>query len=459
MNVQSTNCGTQLNNVTFESPNVHSYAKLPMALAVICVMALTLAQASGIRALIIGVLVLYLVMFILARPSDIIPLMLFFLPWSPILKIAPGTIAFSSIATLIVGVKLCKNGVIKIPKFSFLASLLLLLATLFSKLIHGYALTIDYMMFFMMVFLFPCMVYYVKDRISFENCTVFYAIGIISATVMSVLFADVSNISVYISNFQFYGTNTVRLCGFYGDPNFFATQIVSAIGCLLVLVRNKRKKTSLYIIMVAALLGCGLLSVSKTFIIATALIFVLFLLALGVNKDRRMIRTLIWCAVLITVILATGAFSEQIHMLLVRFRFTGDISSFTTGRTDLWAAYIESFMDHPVNFLIGQGYTSVFNGVPKGSHNTILQIIYQFGLVGSIVLGMWIYSFKISFAKVKKTDLLVVMFALFFTWMGLDMLYFDDFFLTIVLFTIAVQYLAGSGGTENDSQNFRNLFV
>ncbi len=450
MNDQSTNCETPLNNLGEKSNNINLHSIWQIALALMCVVALTLAQATGIKLLIVGVLVTYLLIFIFAHPSDIIPLMLFFLPWSPLLKIAPGTIAFSSIATLIVGLKLCKNSILKIPKLSIIASAAILVVTILAKLLNGYGFSADYFMFFLMIVIFPCLVHHLRELTDFEVCTVYFSIGIISATAASLLFANSSNIAVYIDSFQFYGSTTVRLCGFYGDPNFFAAQIVSAIGCLLLIIRKDKHKTPTFAIMTALLVCCGLLSVSKSFIIATAFVFILFLIALFVNKDLRLIMTIVCCVILGAIILATNIFSAQIDMLISRLVFTGDVSSFTTGRTDLWLSYISFFVQNPLDFLIGQGYTNIFNGVLRGSHSTFFQIIYQFGIIGALILILWIFSFRNSY-RGKKSDLALLLFALFFTWFGIDMLYYDDFFLTIVLLSIATDYITQNRGVKNDS--------
>ncbi len=451
MNIQLINYKRSSNNHEIKSDVIRKQTRQPIILALIVVIALTLAQALGIKPLVAVVLLMYLLVFIRANSSDVIPLILFFLPWSPLLKLAPGSIAFSSIATLIVGVKLCKNNILKIPKLSLIASIAILVVTVFSKLFNGYVFSSDYLMFFMMIVIFPCLVHDLRESTNFEFCTVCFAVGIISATLVSLLFINSSNIAVYIESFQFYNSTTVRLCGFYGDPNFFAAQIVSAIGCLLLIIRNNKHKSPIFVIMLVLLVCCGLLSVSKSFIIATALVFILFLVALFVNQDLRLIKMMACCVILVALIFATNIFSSQIDMLISRLTFTGDMSSFTTGRTDLWLSYISFFIHNPLDFLVGQGYTSVFNGVPKGSHNTLLQVIYQFGIVGSLFLILWIFSFKNSYKGVKKMDLALLLFALFFTWFGVDMMYFDDFFITIVLLSVATDYLTQTRGIKNDS--------
>ena len=71
----------------------------------------------------------------------------------------------------------------------------------------------------------------------------------------------------------------------------------------------------------------------------------------------------------------------------------------------------------------------------RASHNTIIQMLYQFGIIGTIILITWIVSLSRYFKnKMQKNSLvyiglLLTAFVGFYSsWVALDMLYFDDFF-------------------------------
>ena len=140
------------------------------------------------------------------------------------------------------------------------------------------------------------------------------------------------------------------------------------------------------------------------------------------------------------IALLSGVFTDTINQYLVRFSSVKGLSSLTTGRTELWEEYVLFFFNNPVDLLLGQGYTEVFNGVHKGSHNTIIQMIYQFGIVGLIPLVGWLSLFIKGFSLrlLFKPYSILIIFACFSMWLGLDMLYFDDFFLNISLLFMAM---------------------
>ncbi len=407
--------------------------------AIACVVLLTFAQIAGNPLLIYAILVFYLAIVFFAEEGDIIPLLLFFMPWSTIMKASPEAISFSSIATLLIAGRLFMRP-LPIKKTMLFSAVALIAITALSKIINGYDFSASYIMFFAMIIIFPCVINSWREKISFQTCAVFFSLGILLATFTALLFANEANISNYIRSIEQTNISVIRRCGFYGDPNFFASQIIVAVGCLLVVMLKKVKYTAGYTALVVLLVACGFISGSKSFIITLVLIFLLWLLIMLANHPSRFLKAALVVAVVITLVLSSGILSEYIDQLLVRFGASANLSSFTTGRTDLWNDYAKFFMENPIDFLIGQGYTNVFKAVNKGSHNTIIQSLYQFGFFGVFALGVWFCSFswKNAFKSIEKPKLILLCISCFFMWMGLDMLYFDDFFLTICLFFIGV---------------------
>ena len=150
------------------------------------------------------------------------------------------------------------------------------------------------------------------------------------------------------------------------------------------------------------------------------------------------------------LIVCFGLFSEEIDMYMVRFGMISNVSSLTTGRSDIFENYLCFFYNNPLMLLFGQGYTDIlYNAVNyRASHNTIIQFIYQFGIIGTYVLILWIINLSKNFKeKIKNrtfiyVGLLVTAFVGFFTsWLALDMLYFDDFFYFIILFFLLKAYI------------------
>lgn len=411
-------------------------------MVVISVGLILASQMIGNTMIILCSLGFYLFTILTAPTGYLVPMMLFYLPWSTIIKLSPSSISFVSVATLLVFIRMLfmqKNALVN--KKIFLSIFGLFLIAFLSKVFHGYGFSTSYIMFFVMLFAFSMIYDRYSDETSFEIAVIFFALGIILATLASIICAGNSNIYKYIVVMDDQYLGVTRYCGFYSDPNFYAAQVIPAVGALLVIVTNKKEERLFSIILIIALIMCGITSLSKSFLICLTLIFAIWLLSLVVTKPSMFLLALLLIVTSLFWVLSTGMFSDVIDQYLIRFGGVTDSSSLTTGRSDLWKEYIDFLWDNPLEAILGQGFTSVFNGVRKGSHNTIIQLIYQFGLIGMCFLFSWLLSFRSSHHEKPKFFMIVLLFVSCFSmWMGLDILFFDDFFLIIMLFSVGINH-------------------
>lgn len=87
------------------------------------------------------------------------------------------------------------------------------------------------------------------------------------------------------------------------------------------------------------------------------------------------------------------------------------------------------------------------------SHNTLIQLVYQFGLIGIPFLVSWVViSLRNLFAQfnvgcVQWKHVLLVCVGVALPWMGIDILQFDEFFLLPIYAVIGIAYSTNS--TEN----------
>lgn len=128
-----------------------------------------------------------------------------------------------------------------------------------------------------------------------------------------------------------------------------------------------------------------------------------------------------------------------------RFSYASSVSELTTGRTDLWQTYINEFIHNPVLVLLGEGFSSVIIG-KRASHNTIIQGVFQFGIIGFPFLIAWfVITIKnlISNISDKKPHFLYILLmgvGIVLPWMALDIIFFDELFLLPVYGALAVAY-------------------
>lgn len=311
----------------------------------------------------------------------------------------------------------------------------------------------DYLCFLIMLLLFPCVMRRCEGDVSFYRITIFFACGIITAALTAQQIATFPNISQFIKVDSY--LTVTRLSGFYGDPNFYSAHIAACLaGTQLLLCHEKSRRRQIVLAILAlVLLYCGLLSASKSFIIVTACLFLLWvpiLLEKGTFSSHFRLFVGLLCAGII--IASSSAFRALLQIVDDRFAQASNLSELTTGRTDLWRNYIHEFLNNPITLLFGEGYTSI-NLNNKASHNTLIQVVYQFGLIGMPLLISWVViSLRNLFTQlnaghVKWKHALLMCVGVVLPWMGIDILQFDEFFLLPVYAVIGIAYSTRS--TEN----------
>ena len=361
-----------------------------------------------------------------------IPVLLFFLPWSPLMKLAPGRISFYTIGLLICcALALAQDGMRLTVRQVVLAASLMAL-TLTAKILQTGSITNDYLMFVFMLLLFPCVARSCPRATSFRCATMFFTCGIFSAAILARLVAHYPNISRYII-VESYLTVT-RLSGFYGDPIFYSAHVTACLaGVLVLLSRETEKRRQILLAAVSvALLYCGLLSASKTFVLTVACLFLFWLPILLERGNYGSARTRLLFGVLCAVafVLVSPAFRQVLQIIGARFTEGEGLAGLTTNRTTLWLQYLTAFVHDIPLTLFGAGYTSV-NLFRKASHNTLIQAVYQFGILGIPLLLVWMWNMLADMfpesdkplAGWKYTVLLCV--GSFLPWMALDILQYD----------------------------------
>jgi O-antigen ligase len=337
--------------------------------------------------------------------------------------------------------------------YQIILAALLMALTLVTKAIQHNPIGNDYLCFLIMLLLFPCVMQGSTENISFYRITIFFACGIVSAALTAQQIATFPNISQFITVNSY--LTVTRLSGFYGDPNFYSAHISACLaGIQLLLCYEKGRRNQIVLAILALiLLYCGLLSASKSFIIVTACLFLLWvpiLLGKGASSSRFRLFMGVLCAGI--VIASSSAFQALLQIVDDRFAQASNMSELTTGRTDLWKNYIHEFLYNPITLLFGEGYTSI-NLNNKGSHNTLIQLVYQFGLIGIPFLVSWVViSLRNLFAqfnvgRVQWKHVLLMCVGVALPWMGIDILQFDEFFLLPIYAVIGIAYSTHS--TEN----------
>lgn len=414
---------------------------------------LLIAQTLGNSMLIIPCLVCFMALAAWgALKGMALPILLYFLPFATLLKTNPGETSFFTIALLIVYVISFVEGFRKISIMHVIPGAMLIGMCLLVKTLHNYSLDKGFILFSLSLLLAPYVANEFGKRYDFYWLTLFFTVGISIAALSSLYLREFSSIARYIEDYELFGV--VRHSGYYGDPNFYSAHISAAVsGVLILLLGNvEKKKMIVLMLMLMMLIYCGFLAVSKSFFLILACLVLLFVLDLMFKKGRLSAKLLLILTFSVGAIflLSSSAFLNLSAMILSRFVGGSNLSDFTTGRTEIWIVFINAFKEDTLLLLFGRGYTDVRIAV-KGSHNTVIQVVYQFGLVGCICLVAWLIFCVRTFAKHVKINgdgfvqFCVIMIGVIGPWMALDLLFFDEFFLMPMYVCIGLMSVTNKG--------------
>ena len=428
---------------------------------------LLLAQSLGSMLLLIPCLVCFLALVAWSSIKGMaLPLLLFFLPYATLLKFKPGAITFFTIALGMVYTICTVIGYRKIGITHCIPAILLSGLCLIVKTYYSLYMSNSFILFAFTLLFMPFVAIEFGKKYDFYWLTLFFSVGIIIASISSIYLSEVEPIARYIRYYELFGIQ--RHSGYYGDPNFYSTHISAALsGVMVLLLKNVSKKRAITLVIMFILLTyCGLLSVSKTFFLIAVFIFLLFVIDLIIKKGRLSARFFLTTAICVgtAVLLSFTVFSDLIGMMMSRFSADLDISDFTTRRTDLWLRFLNAFKEDSTLLLFGKGYTNVLL-FDRCSHNTLIQTVYQFGLVGCAFFGCWLFLlFRIYYKVIKLRwgnllQICILLAGVLGPWMSLDILFFDELFLMPMYVCIGVSFISNQddGGDliKNKGERFK----
>lgn len=182
-----------------------------------------------------------------------------------------------TIALLIAGVICFWRGKFVLNTYQLILTALLVGLTMMAKVIHFNSIAANYLCFLAMLVLFPCVIKENQDAVDFWELTIFFACGIITAALSAQQVAGYPNISQYITVDSY--SRITRLSGYYGDPNFYSAHITACLAGVQLLLSQERKRRRQIVLIVFSvlLIYCGLLSASKSFVMVTACLFLVWI--------------------------------------------------------------------------------------------------------------------------------------------------------------------------------------
>ncbi len=226
----------------------------------------------------------------------------------------------------------------------------------------------------------------------------YFIMGIlISATIGYVLafIPEMKHISVYVPE--------TRFKSLVGHPNSFQIMCLVGLSLLVWMFFRTRIKYIPFLIYYTIISIVGLTSQSKSFLIISLVLLLVFLVILFIKNKKLGVVTFFGVVFLGTIVFTI--FNEEILSIIDRFtkyEYSNVVDSLLTGRLSIWLDYINKWKSSVFNIIFGCGITSAGED-GHGGHNLLIMLIYKLGLAGfTLLIALCASYFMLVKNKLKK---------------------------------------------------------
>ena len=384
--------------------------------------------------------------------KNIVALTVFFIPLARIMKYSPEAMTVLGIATIISLCVMLFNNKMRLGVTEFLICGIFLTLLLIKNMVGEFGFPFSYIRIALLLVLLPqCLDYYKKGKLTFNlQATAIMAFaGICTSSLIGIIWADDPHLASYIATEDIYYVGETifnRFCGLSSDPNYFSSLVLFSTALQLTCLITTRR--SMYMIYAVILSAIGVLTLSKMFLLLIALTWCVSIFvtmtdksASGkeLSKKNKMLFLFSVGLVLFAVYFVRSGYYD---VIVSRFGDEG-VSSITTGRSDIWKAYISEISTSLKTMFLG----ATTNAETVGSHvthNTPLQILWKMGILGVIVVLVWYVALYIRTKRMtyvtrvnpnKKTIILLI--AQILPLLALDKFFFDEFYWYYIVYLLS----------------------
>ena len=361
-------------------------------------------------------------------------ILFFTLPFGPIFKTSPESFSFFTILFIAYVAKSMVKRQFNIKTF-FLAILLGFYLLAFSG--TGEIITIITMLVGVFLVYFSTN----QEDVKFDNTVISYSLGILLSSIIGLMQENLPIVERFvISRLSKLGEGNYvnRFSGLHGNPNYFTVDVIIVLAALAILIMQN-KKNMVAIVLFGTLSVIGLLSISKSFLLSwLMLIFWMFISSFQLNVGKIVKILLLICCLFVVVYFFS---KESIDLYLVRFlgNTNESFSDMTTGRADIWQAYMREIFASTKNVFFGKGIGAELVN-QKGAHNTYIELWYMLGLFGGILYLCTIGSC----IKLKNKKILLICYAPLVVFLArlcaIGTLLYDSIWFYIIIAILALKF-------------------
>lgn len=268
---------------------------------------------------------------------------------------------------------------------------------------------------------------------------IYYGLGVYISSAVA-LFAN------YIPNFynfvEYTGHNAViitRFSGMNGDPNYYTVSLLLVLMGALALYKERKMY---FVIAFIATCFFGFQTYSKSFFVAIIIAVVVIIFELLKSKNNKLIAAAISILIIVGIVLSISGQISAINLVVDRFTSAENLSELTTGRTNLWQEYLLYIFDNWTIFFYGKGISAPLLG-NHGAHNFIIELLYYFGIVGSVLFMIFVvtaYKKATNGTRGKVTVGKLTIIIIGGLFLGLQMLFSNELYFQLAYMYIICKY-------------------
>lgn len=246
--------------------------------------------------------------------------------------------------------------------------------------------------------LFACLIY----KHAYKNACISYFIrGHIVASFMG-LFKEYTRLGqIMETDYISMGTwqNTVRYSGLSYDPNFYSLSSILVLCILLFGFGYSAKSKFSWIVLTLLTAFGGIMTYSKSWVLCFFVTIVMSFLNPEKGVKKKFFGLI--SVALVVYLMFKNQIDVYFQGITMRFNDSANVNEFSSGRVELWQLYGNMLFDTFSSTCIGHGIVNSLG--LHAAHNTYLEILYKFGVLGFIlnVFCIWLSQKKVLSSRFK----------------------------------------------------------
>lgn len=259
------------------------------------------------------------------------------------------------------------------------------------------------------------LIFFLWDEINLKKFVRIFCFGIVASCLLA-LIGHVSGLINYNRLFMYDSADVMRFSGIFAHPNSLARFCLLGISLLFVLwLREKKDLTNYSLMFILAILGA--MTYSKTYILALIGLLVFFFfyyLYHSIHKKQFLLSTAVVILGFVCVaLLELDYIKDWIGRFSAYYGGNLSLKSITTGRDEIWKLFIDDQMSSLKYIIWGKSF---MGRIPwaTGAHSTYLALFYEYGVIGCIILIVFILCMfssiiTVRFRKIRLLPLFLIL--------------------------------------------------